>query len=453
MKQPLILAQWLNSPRPAEMPVAWQEEHTWTLGHLRYDVAQLVTQLQQQDDERWALCFENSYLFTVALLATLHAGKTPVIPGHCRVSLLNEQQALFDGILSDKMFDWQDSLSVVSSAMTIATHEITFPAIRDDAFIELFTSGSTGQPKRIIKPVHCLDREAALLATRFADRLTDCRIVASVVPQHLYGLTFRIFLPMALGLQLHAPMLWYAEQLVALNPEHRYAFISSPAFLKRLDLQLTPPPVDMILSAGGMLPWQNVMQVAEWLNIWPDEIYGSTETGILAWRYRQQNDVPWLPFPGVTFQPENDTFRVFSPLIADNNGLLLEDALRFLEHGQFHLLGRRGRIVKIEEKRISLNEVEQRLLALDGISEVAAVPVSRGGRLSVGVLLVLDDKTRQLWHQCEGKAQELAWRRSLLPWLEPVAVPRYWQVIDEIPVNNMNKRVYAQLQELFHEPP
>jgi len=245
MKQPLTLAQWLNAQRPAEMPIAWQEEHTWTLGHLRYDVARLITHLNQQEGERWALCFENSYLFLVALLATLHAGKTPVIPGHCRVSLLNEQQALFDGILSDKTLNWQGSLWVVSSAMVIATPEITFPAICDDAAIELFTSGSTGQPKQVIKPVNCLDREAALLAARFADRLADCRIVASVVPQHLYGLTFRIFLPMALGLPLHAPMLWYAEQLVALNPEYRYVFISSPAFLKRLDHQLTPPPVEM----------------------------------------------------------------------------------------------------------------------------------------------------------------------------------------------------------------
>lgn len=89
MKQPLTLAQWLSAPRPDGVPVAWQEEHTWTLGHLRHDVARLITHLQQQEGERWALCFENSYLFIVALLATLHAGKIPVIPGHCRVSLLN----------------------------------------------------------------------------------------------------------------------------------------------------------------------------------------------------------------------------------------------------------------------------------------------------------------------------------------------------------------------------
>ncbi len=46
--------------------------------------------------------------------------------------------------------------------------------------------------------------------------------------------------------------------------------------------------------------------------------------------------------------------------MAEDNGLLLDDLLQFSQDGQFHLMGRRGRIVKIEEKRISLREVEQR---------------------------------------------------------------------------------------------
>ncbi|MCW1974578.1 UNVERIFIED_ORG: acyl-coenzyme A synthetase/AMP-(fatty) acid ligase [Pantoea agglomerans] len=453
MKQTLTLTQWLTAPRPADVPVAWLDDRTWTLGHLRQDVACLIALLQQQAGQRWALCFEDSYLFTVALLATLHAGKTPVVPGHCRVSLLNEQHALFDGVLSEKTLSWQGPLLVVSSAMTLAVFAPSFPAIPDEASIELFTSGSTGQPKRVVKSVQSLDYEAALLAARFAGRLAGCRVVASVVPQHQYGLTFRIILPMALGLPLHAAMLWYAEQLSALSHDYQYVFISSPAFLKRLDRQLTAPPVAMVFSAGGMLPWQDVSQAADWMHIWPDEIYGSTETGILAWRYRQEEDVTWQPFDGVRFHQESDTLRVFSPLIADKDGLLLDDILHIEENGQFRLVGRRGRVVKIEEKRISLSEVEQRLLALDGISEVAAVPVLRRGRQSIGVLLVLDDAARQRWQEHGGKQQELAWRRALLPWLEPVAVPRYWRVIDAIPVNSMNKRVYAQLQEWFHETP
>ncbi|MBM3071835.1 acyl-CoA synthetase [Enterobacter sp. RHBSTW-00994] len=451
MNNPLPLSQWLNAPRPDDTPIAWLDEHTWTLGQLRHDVTSLMQTLRQQEGERWALCFENSYLFIVALLASLHAGKTPVIPGHCRVSLLEEQKALFSGVLSDQALAFQGPRIVVNSARCNVTAFTPLPALDASCCVELFTSGSTGAPRRITKPVSSLDREASMLAARFGERLAGCRVVASVVPQHLYGLTFRIFLPMTLGLPLHAAMLYYAEQLAALSHDHRYMFVSSPAFLKRLDTQLTPPPVVMLLSAGGLLPWDEVSATHRWLNIWPDEIYGSTETGILAWRHRQEAAIAWQPFPEIAFHAEGETFRVTSPLIHEDAGLLLDDILHFDDNGSFTLAGRRGRVVKIEEKRISLNEIEQRLLALDGICEAAALPVTRGGRQGIGVLLVLNDDARQRLQHHGTKEQEFAWRRALLPWLEPVAVPRYWRIIDEMPVNSMNKRVYAQLQELFHE--
>lgn len=107
----------------------------------------------------------------------------------------------------------------------------------------------------------------------------------------------------------------------------------------------------------------------------------------------------------MSFTAEDAAFRVFSPLIADANGLLLDDILQFELNGQFRLMGRRGRVVKIEEKRISLSEVEQRLLELKGIREVAALPITRGGRQGVGVLLVLDDEARQRWQNSGGKTR------------------------------------------------
>lgn len=451
MNKPLPLGEWLNAPRADDTPVAWLDERCWTLGQLRQDVTVLVQTLQQQEGERWALCFENSYLFIVALLASLHAGKTPVIPGHNRASLLEEQRSLFSGVLSDRAIEFQGVLIAVTSVRQTVSSWSPLPAIDDSRVVELFTSGSTGAPRRVIKHIASLDREACLLAARFGERLNGCSVVASVVPQHLYGLTFRIVLPMALGLPLHAAMLYYAEQLAALPHDRTYLFISSPAFLKRLDTELAAPPVAMLISAGGMLPWCDVATTHGWLDVWPDEIYGSTETGILAWRHRHEDCVPWLAFPGVAFRHEGETCRVTSPLIHEAEGLLLDDILRFDANGLFNIAGRRGRVVKIEEKRISLNEIERRLLELDGISEAAALPVTRGGRQGIGVLLVLDDDARQRWHQQGKKAQEFAWRRALLPWLEPVAIPRYWRIIDEMPVNSMNKRVYAQLQELFHE--
>ncbi len=327
MTNPLPLGQWLNAPRPDDTPVAWLDDRTWTLGQLRHDVTLLVDTLRQQDGERWALCFENSYLFIVALLASLHAGKTPVIPGHSCVSQLEEQQSLFSGVLSDRTLGFHGKLIVVASSHQTASRWAPLPEIDESRFVELFTSGSTGTPRRVIKHIVSLDREARLLADRFGERLTGCSVVASVVPQHLYGLTFRIVLPMALGLPLHAAMLYYAEQLAALPHDRHYLFISSPAFLKRLDTELPAPPVRMLISAGGMLPWCDVSTTAGWLNICPDEIYGSTETGILAWRHRQQDNVPWLAFPGVIFHQEDDACRVTSPLIHEAEGLQLDDIL------------------------------------------------------------------------------------------------------------------------------
>lgn len=450
MSQTIPLSQWLNDSRADDTIIAWLGGQQWTLSQLRYDVAMLLNTLQQQEGERWALCFENSYLFIVALLATLHAGKRPIIPGHCRPSLLDEQRELFNGVLSDTPLSWSGLSFFVNSANHSGADNFTFPAIAANACVELFTSGSSGQPKRVVKSVTALDIEATLLAARFANRLAGCRVIASVVPQHLYGLTFRIFLPMSLGLPLHAAMLYYPEQLAAIDKNHRYLFVSSPAFLKRLDHTLTAPPINLLLSAGGLLPWHNAVSVQEWFGIWPDEIYGSTETGILAWRYREQDNVAWLPFPGVKITAEDDGFRVISPLIGEQNGLLLDDQLYFSEANRFHLAGRRGHVVKIEEKRISLSEVERRVAELEGVREAAALPVSRNGRQGIGVVLVLDDAQSQIWQE-NRKAQELALRCALLPWLEPVAIPRYWRVVDEIPVNSMNKRVYSQLLELFDE--
>ncbi len=81
MMPPLSVVRWLSTPRSADTLVAWRGDQVWTLGHLRDDVAHCVERLQQHQGQRWALCFDDSYLFLVALLATLHAHKTPVIRG------------------------------------------------------------------------------------------------------------------------------------------------------------------------------------------------------------------------------------------------------------------------------------------------------------------------------------------------------------------------------------
>lgn len=450
MIAPLPLSRWLSPARPDATPVAWLGDRRWTLGELRQDVACALAQLQAAPEQRWALCFEDSYLFTVALLATLHAGKVPVIPGHCRAALLNEQRHLFDGVLSAAPLGWSGPAQIVTSGSGPRAADITLPPVAADAILELFTSGSTGEPKRVVKFIRLFDKEMQMLAARFGEQLDGCRVAASVVPQHMYGLTFRIFLPMACGLPLHAQMTSYAEQLSALAPDHRYVFISSPAFLKRLDPALAPPPVAMLFSAGGPLSRNEVQATRGWLGIWPDEIYGSTETGTVAWRQQTDNHAAWQLFPDITLRAEGERWRLLSPLLPDADGLPLDDNIELVDDG-FRILGRRGRAIKIEDKRVSLSEIEQRLMALEGVTDAAAIAVSRSGRQAIGAVLTLSGQARQQWLEKGESAQELVWRKALAPWLEPVAVPRYWRVVDDIPVNSMNKRIWADLEALFRE--
>ncbi|VTP82115.1 Uncharacterised protein [Leclercia adecarboxylata] len=97
-----------------------------------------------------------------------------------------------------------------------------------------------------------------------------------------------------------------------------------------------------------MLAWESACATHRWLGLWPDEIYGSSETGVLAWRHRQADARLWQPFPGVKISRVDDAFHVTSPLIRAPEGLLLDDILHIEDNGQFSIVGRRGRVVKIE---------------------------------------------------------------------------------------------------------
>lgn len=420
-----------------ERLVAWRDTQPLMLSQLRQQVSALCQQLQLRTERRWALCFDDSYLFSVALLACLHAGKTPVMPGHSRPALLREQRRYFDGLLSDSL------IAVGKPAIRIGRRAggtpAPLPAVDERAQLVLFTSGSTGQPREVIKPLAALLHEAQWLATLWGEQLKDSQIIASVSHQHLYGLTFRILLPLALRLPFDARQVLYAEQLCARPPSPKTLFISSPAFLRRLDLSLQVPACALVISAAGALSAEEGKRAANWLGCQVGEIYGSTETGVLAWRL---GDACWQPFAGVEFQPQPDArWQVRSPLIAGDGQLLLDDRLAFDRPHGFRILGRHDRIVKIEDKRISLSEVERRLLAIPEVLDVAALVINRHGRSAVGVVLALA--------QPQARVQQQRWKKELQRWLEPLAVPRYWRDVEQIPQNSQSKRDWQQIEALF----
>ena len=436
----MSVAEWLTG---ADREVAWRGDQPLMLGAMRRQVQALSLRLAAQPGTHWGLCFDDSYRFCVALLACWYAGKTPVMPGHSRAALLNEMQEQLDGVLCDMPL----AVSLPLLTWDEAEAQGQLPPLPASSALILFTSGSTGTPRQVMKSLTVMEQESRWLSALWGEQLQGCRVIASVSHQHLYGLSFRLFLPMTLRLPFSAQPLFYGEQLAQLPRDCRYAFISSPAFLSRLDSTLDAPGCELIVSAGGTLRGPDAEQVWQRFGCPVSEIYGSTETGILAWRQCDRADAPWRSFSGVRLeQVTPERWQVWSPLIAGDNGLALDDRLNMQPDGGFQLAGRHDRIVKIGDKRISLSEIERRLTDLPEIDDAVALVVTRHDRQAIGVVLSLTSTLDEAaLHQHRQQ-----WKRQLQCWLEPLAMPRYWRIVATIPVTPQSKRAWPQIEELFH---
>lgn len=436
----MSVAEWLTG---ADREVAWRGDQPLMLGAMRRQVQALSLRLAAQPGTHWGLCFDDSYRFCVALLACWYASKTPVMPGHSRAALLDEMQDQLDGVLCDMPL----AVSLPLLTWDEAEAQGQLPPLPASSALILFTSGSTGAPRQVVKSLTVMEQESRWLSALWGEQLQGCRVIASVSHQHLYGLSFRLFLPMTLRLPFSAQPLFYGEQLAQLPRDCRYAFISSPAFLSRLDSTLDAPGCELIVSAGGTLRGPDAEQVWQRFGCPVSEIYGSTETGILAWRQCDRADAPWRSFSGVRLeQVTPERWQVWSPLIAGDNGLALDDRLNMQPDGGFQLAGRHDRIVKIGDKRISLSEIERRLTDLPEIDDAVALVVTRHDRQAIGVVLSLTSTLDEAaLHQHRQQ-----WKRQLQCWLEPLAMPRYWRIVATIPVTPQSKRAWPQIEELFH---
>jgi 3-hydroxymyristoyl/3-hydroxydecanoyl-(acyl carrier protein) dehydratase len=116
--------------------------------------------------------------------------------------------------------------------------------------------------------------------------------------------------------------------------------------------------------------------------------------------------------------------------------------------GGFELRGRADRILKLEERRISLSAIERRLQASPLLDEarVLALP---GHRILIAVAAVPSAEGRT-WLQKSGRAGLAAVLRD---WLaghaEAIALPRRWRFVDALPVDAQGKSSERRLAELF----
>ncbi|WP_404834283.1 AMP-binding protein [Aeromonas media] len=445
--------------RDGERVVAFGQGGEVTLAELRRSSLQLARAMARhagagQPGARWALCFDDSLLFTQALLACALGGYQAILPGHQRLAGLQALQAQFDGLLTDGELPGA-ALAVPQLRLPLLVAddepEADGAALPPECLaLTLFSSGSTGEPKAIPKAWPQMEAELRVQMALWGERLADTRVLASVSHQHIYGLLFRILLPLALGLPFDRRSIDYPEQLALQTAP--WCLIASPAFLSRLDPAIPAAGCRLIVSSGGPLQPGDAHQAKLLLGQLPVEIFGSSETGGIGWRQRHQLQTPWTTLPGVEVRVGPDQGLLLrSPFLPTTEWLACADRILMTGAG-FELLGRQDRVVKLEEKRISLDEVEARLQGLAEVEAAAVLPLQQGQRQILGAVLVLSEAGTARWAELGPGRFLLALRQQLRPWLEPVALPRSVRRVEQMPVNAQGKRPWPQLKELFDEP-
>ncbi|BCX65792.1 acyl-CoA synthetase family protein [Pseudomonas izuensis] len=323
----------------------------------------------------------------------------------------------------------------------------------DHCSLSLCTSGSSGESKRIEKSLRQLVNEVEALERLWGADLGPACIIGSVATQHIYGLLFRVLWPLCAGRPFVRLQLAFPEDLQRTSREHpAFAWVTSPALLKRMGDNLDWPAlsaVRRVFSSGGALPAEAAQSLNERLHQWPTEIFGSSETGGIAWR--QGLDL-WQPFADVALSQDSDgALLITSPYLPAGHVEHTADAARIAADGRFELLGRLDRIVKLEEKRISLPMLEQALAAHEWVSE-ARLGVVQESRASLGVLLVLSEAGLHALRNQGRRSLTEELRQHLSQHCEALALPRRWRLLRQLPLNPQGKLPQADVEALLLAP-
>lgn len=433
-----------------------------THAHLVADVLALSQRFAGARGQRWLVETDDAYHVAVALLAAAQVGARIVLPPNFQPRVLEGLRGQCDLVLGDQNLG-EAALGELISGNTASVRPTPGDGVgralasvdRDAPWVELYTSGSSGPGKRVTKALrHLEDEVVELERTLGGDLPPDAAVLATVPVHHLYGLLFRVLWPLASGRPFaRASVLLPEELLTRVAATSAAILISSPAHLRHLAtsarLGEQAGRLRAVFSSGGPLDTATALSTATQLGHAPIEIFGSTETGGVAWR-RATIDEPsprWTLLPTVEVERRADDgcLVVTSPFVTPQGGSdeangcwAMGDKIE-LESDGFRLLGRSDRIAKIGENSIALPEMESHLAEHIHV-EIAAVGTYTGrSGPRIAALVVLSAEGRLALAQLGRRALQKVLAEHLQGHWERIALPRRWRFRDVLPMDARGK--------------
>ena len=363
--------------------VAWRHGNPISQEHFLGDVSVLAERVPQR---RFAinLC-EDRYAFAVAFCAALLRGQISLLPPNRNLKTIVEIAGRYPdhyfldggespvrqtaGSLLPLTSKWVDC-SVTGDRTTASSKSIRrVPASRTAAI--LFTSGSTGTPRPHSKRWDSLTTVANLqyaYLRRVHARLSG--VLATVPPQHMYGLEASVMLPLQSGLPMHSDQPLFPEDVRRAIAVCGAAplLVTTPIHLRALArASLHYQTCGLVLSATAPLDKELAVLAERKFGCALHEVYGSTETGAVASR-RTVDGPLWAAYPGIRLVTNGART---AHALADHlpTPVPLMDRIELDDSGRFELFDRLDDMLKIAGKHASLSDLNRNLLAIPGVDD------------------------------------------------------------------------------------
>jgi len=310
-----------------------------------------------------------------------------------------------------------------------------------DFSMMFFTSGSTGDPVGALKTKKHLEEEVEVLTKLFEKRKIK-KVILTVPFIHIYGMLFGLLYPLLNDIDIILKEHFLPNDLLNLIDDNSL-IVTTPLYIKALNKTSQRKDLSKatFVSSTGPLDSQNAKEFNEKFNTNVIQIFGSTETGGIA--YKLNDEVLWTPMPKVEIETnDKNELKVISPFVSTTiyensfkniNGIMQTFDYIEKENEKFRLVGRSSQILKIAGKRYSTIQIENILEEEEGIKKALVFVGSdnnslRGEVLDITLESSKEFTTREIKKILQNKLSNLKFSLSL-------------KHVDKIPTSSVGKKL------------
>ena len=404
-------------------------------------IQSLIEYIEKSQAERIFIYSNDRYFFLSALLAALQVGVEVILPHTNAPEFLR-------GLLKGKDILLTETITLPNKKLN---ETYVFKVINPSkALIALYTSGSTGNPKKIIKTLFQIEAEIECLNNTWG--MTGGRFLSMVFHHYIYGLLFSVLWPVCAQKPFFRYTITTWDEVLNVLKDGD-VLVSTPSQLERfsfLENHKKIPKVDLIFSSGAPLSFEAAQQTQKYFSVLPFEVYGSTETGGIAYRKQIAEDTKWTPFLNVVVNKNSEgCLQIKSNYLADQSFYQTQDRVNLYADNTFDLLGRADRIIKIEGKRICLIEIEKRLSEHAFIKNNLVLVLDSANRDELGSVIILTEKGAEQLCLLGRYIFIKSLKDFLSKYFDQVLIPRKWRFVDELLVDGRGKCSQPSLRALF----